>query len=90
MIAKCAIQMPKEVYFMDYTKVFEKLHHKELLELIDKFDLYLLYIRKIQDLAHQKQIICIWIENNFRKETKKKTDIKQGYIFSHVQLKNRF
>lgn len=55
MLSGSAIQTQKNVYlcFIDYTKAFDKVHHKELLELLSNHDIFEKDIRIIKNLYWQ-------------------------------------
>lgn len=52
--------------YINYTKVFDKVQHKDLFELLGKLDLFGKDIRIIHSI-YWKQTICIWIENKLHK-----------------------
>lgn len=76
------MQMQKDVHqcFNGYTKAFDKLLYKELFQLLGKFDLFIKYVRIIQNLFWE-QTACIPIANELSSFAKIEKDIRQPSIY---------
>lgn len=77
MISERAIQVQKDVYlcFIHYANSFDKVRHKELMELLGNFDIFRKDARIIENLYWEKTT-CIELENEFSKYTKTERGIR--------------
>ena len=82
-IADGAIKMQRDLYvcFIDYTKAFDKVTHKNLMQILNNLDLNGKDLRLIQDLYWRQQA-AIRIDNDFSKYVEIKRGVRQGCILS--------
>lgn len=75
--------MQKDVYpcFIHYTKAFDKVRHKDLLQLFSYLDIFGKDIRIIKNIYWQ-QTACIQTENKSSRYTKIEKVVRQGRVFS--------
>ena len=82
-IAERAIEMQRDLYvcFIDYTKAFDKVRHKNLMQILNNLDLDGKDLRLIQDLYWRQQA-AIRIDNDLSKYVEIKRGVRQGCVLS--------
>ena len=75
--------MQRDLYvcFIDYTKAFDKVRHKNLMQLLNNLDLDGKDLRLIQDLYWRQQA-AIRIDNDLSKYVEIKRGVRQGCVLS--------
>ena len=82
-IADRAIEMQRDLYicFIDYTKAFDKIRHKNLMQILNNLDLDGKDLRLIQDLYWRQQA-AIRLDNDLSKYVEIKRGVRQGCVLS--------
>ena len=82
-ITERAVEMQKDVYicFIDYTKAFDKVKHKELFEDLSKLDLHGKDLRLMTSL-YWNQSACIRVDGECSKYIDIERGVRQGCVLS--------
>ena len=83
-LAERAIEMQKDVYlcFIDYSKAFDRVRHKELIQILMELDIDGKDLRLIRNL-YCDQKAAIRIGDEISKYLKIKKGVRQGCVLSH-------
>ena len=83
MLSERAIEMQKDLYlcFIDYTKVFDKVKHEQLVNMLDSLDIDCKDLRVVRNI-YWEQTAAIKIDNEISPFIKVKRGVRHGCVFS--------